>query len=290
MDAVLSRLQAIRQSIEHVTLLPVDQKQKIQTMFCDICRKVQTTEAYSENLTKSFCDEILFMLSKIENLLYIPVIKHLITNMQAREEKNNNYDNHFTVQPVHLSQKTEVDESRKIEIREDESISGTSDDYWKTRNDRMHSLLGKTSLLFDKNCRKRNEQKSLSWNPCIAQTLDPEVSCKDLRTSCLLRKSEKRTQYSENDIDKFWGLTEDKCRVSEEKKWKNGETICVLNSKSELRKLTEIFKERTEVGSYYIQRKPKGLAGSKGTWLTPAYSPPLVVKYGIPWKATRKKI
>lgn len=293
MDAVLSRLQSIRQCIEHVTLLPADQEQKIQIMLLDICRKLQTSEAYGEDLTKSSCDEVHFMLNKIESLLYIPVIKHLISNVQSRGEENNNYDNHLTVQPVHSAQETGVGQKKKIEKnrrkskrieihQEDESISGTSYDYWKTRKDRMHSLLGETSLRFDKKYLKRNEQKSLLQDPCIAETSDTEVSCKDLRTSHSHRESEKRSQYSENDIDKFWGLTEDKRLASEQKKWKNGETICVLNSKSELRKLTEIFKQKKEVRSYYIQRKPKGLAGLKGTWITPPYSPPLVVKYGIP--------
>lgn len=287
MDAVLSRLQSIRQAIEHVTLLPADQEQKIQIMLLDICKTLQTTEAYSEDPTKSFCDEVLFMLNKIESLLYIPVIKHMITNVQARGEANN-YDNNFGVKPVLSTQETEVNgkskKVTKIEIREDETISGTSDDYWKRRRDRMHSLLGKTSLRFDKNYLKRSQQKLLLRDPCIVETSDSKLSCKDVKTPI----SEKCAQSPMNDIDFFWGLTEDRCWESEGKKWRNGETICVLNSESELRNLTEMFKEKKNLRSFYIQRKPKGLAGSKGTWLTPAYAPPLVIKYGLPLVKTIK--
>ena len=282
MDAVLSRLQSIRQAIEHVTLLPADQEQKIQIMLLDIGKTLQTTEAYSEDPTKSFCDEVLFMLNKIESLLYIPVIKHLITNVQGKGEENN-YDNHFGVKPALSTQETEVNgkskKVTKIDIREDETISGTSDDYWKRRRDRMHSLLDKTSLRFDKNYLKRRQQKLLLRVPCIVETTDSKFSCKHVKTP----PSEKYPQSPMNDIDMFWGLTEDKCWESEGRKWKNEETICVLNCESELRNLTEMFiKEKKNLRSFYIQRKPKGLAGSKGTWLTPAYSPPLVIKYGLP--------
>lgn len=285
MDAVLCRLQSIRQSIEHVTTLSIDQEEKIQIMLFDIYKKLQTREACSEDTMKSLCDEVLFMLSEIESSLYIPVVNHLITRVKWQGKYNE-----FRVQhedSVCPAQETEVNEkskkASKIEICEDESIIGVTDDYWEKRRDRIRSLLGNTSLRFDKNCLKRKKQKSLSWDPCIART-EIELSCEDRQVSQLLRSSEERTQYSQVDKDTFWGLTEDKCRAGKQKKWKSGETICVLNCKSELRKLTEFLQEKKAVRSFYIRRKPKGLAGCKGTWLTPAYSPPLVVKYGCPGK------
>jgi superfamily II DNA/RNA helicase len=113
-----------------------------------------------------------------------------------------------------------------------------------------------------------------------------QIAVEDRKVSQLLQSSERRAEYShsQHDVDMFWGLTEDKSPVEGQKKWKVGETICVLNCKSELAKLTEFLKNKKVVRSFYIQRKPKGLAGLNGTWLTPPYSPPFVVKYGSPGK------
>ncbi len=290
MDGVLCRLLSIRQSIKHATTLSANQEKKIEILLLDIYKKLQTREACGEHTVKALCDEVLFMLSEIESLFYISVVDHLITRVKAKRQWNGlHYHNEFRVQqedsvcPAH---KTEVNENskkaiNKIEICEDESTSAITDDYWEKRRDRIHNLLGNTSLRFDKNCLKRNKRKSLSWDTCIAKN-EIELSCKDGKISEKLHSPEERTQYSREEIDVFWGLTENKCSVGEQKKWKPGETICVLNCKSEVRKLTEFLKEKKAVRSFYIQKKPDGLAGRKGTWLTPPYSPPLVVKYGCP--------
>ena len=292
MDGVLRRLQAIRQSFEHVSALSAEQGEKIQNCLHDIYQKLLSGENFHEDTEKSFCDELLFMISEIERILYTPVVRRLIKRVQVRGLENGVNDNAELKQQqecsIRPSQHTQVKETfEKTSMTEvcknvSESMSGVSRDYWTKRSDRVHELLGNTSLRFDKNCLKRKKQKSVSWDASVVEN-DTEPT-REENFSPPPRPAEKRSQrekYSQGFIDSFWGLTEETWDT-EDKQWMSGDIICVLNCKSELRKLLEFVKERKQVRSFYIEKKPKGLAGRKGTWLTPPYSPPLVVKYGSP--------
>ena len=293
MDGVLRRLQSIRQSIETLTTLSPDQEQKIEILLFGICTKLQEGDSCSKDTAKSLCEDVLFMLSEIESIFYLPVVDHLITRFKAKGTALK-YNDESRAQhqdaACNPSQDTEVNKKSKNVVNEIESFEGDSatNDYWETRRGRIHSVLGNTSLRFDKKWLKRKKtQKSLSWGPCIARTII-ELPIEDHlpKVSQLLRLSKKRAGFSQEDIDTFWGLTEDKCQEKQQKRWKSGETICVLNCKSELHKLKAFLKDKKAVRSFYIQRKPKGLAGCNGTWLTPPYSPPLVVKCGNSGKSS----
>ena len=296
MDAVLRRLDSIRQSIEHVITLSADEERKMHILLRDINKTLQSRKRYHKDTVKSVYNEVGLMFQEIECLLFSPVVNHLKTRKQFKdwrskcENKNKIQDDYSA--PTEQTNKNTTEKLNKDKTKnklhqdetEEELISGIADtaaSYWQQRRDRIHNLLGYTSLKFDNKCLKTLNQKSLSYDSYIPET-KKESPCNKPKITQLI-SSKEGENYSE-DLDVFWGLNEDTYPVIKNKKWTNGETICVLNCKSEIRKLTEFSQEKKAERSFYIERKPNGLAGCKGTWLTPPYLPPLVVKYGCPKK------
>lgn len=274
MDTVLNRLQSIRQSMEHVVSLSKNQEKKIQETLFSICNKLQTSDGGEEDT--SSCEDVLRMISMVERILYIPVVNHLMVRLKGRVQGNDS-NRTQTIQEYTkcLAEENKLNEKpkgRNNKICESESVNFLLDDYWDKRRNRIHSLLGNSSLRFDKNyLLKSSKQKENPWDHRLAEN--------EVEHSPQKRKPRKeRTVYSKEDTDRFWGLTEDK--LDNKKKWVPGETICILNCASDLNKFTEFLQQKKAERSFYVQRKPEGLAGRKGTWLTSAYKPPLVIKYG----------
>lgn len=190
-----------------------------------------------------------------------------------------------TSQKVHqLNEEKNEMKNRKTDIKRsmkyNQSLKLDDDDYWSNRRNRVHFLLGVTSLRFDKSRLTRSKTK-----PAIIENVDENVFSKienNDTVKCPVLSS--KDDHHCPDIDKFWGLSEDFCHTDMNKTWKNGDLICTLNSRAALNTMREFLKQQRKTRSFYIERKPMGLAGRKGTWLTPPYRPPFEVKYGCKLK------
>lgn len=301
MEMILCRLQSIVQTIDQIPLSP-ELVQCIKSKVADIYERL-SERSNTTTLARTFYDAILHLIREIEDLLFLPAVNHsLLLRSKANDgEKSNTSPKAKSigiilkkrqelcpVQCARTDQQLIMEKTNSVPpVSEDERIlCGVADDqYWERRTKRVSEILGDTSIRFCKTLRVRKDSQRQLSSSSMKSNLDKENSlAKDRvrstrKISFKLPEKRREQKYDQECVDKFWGISEEISEYEDERKF--GDTICVVNCKSELKKLKDFLKTKG-LRSFYIKQKPKGLAGSKGTWITPPYVPPIEVKYGWP--------
>lgn len=316
METILCRLQSVAQTIDQIPLSP-ELVQCIKSKAAYIYERL--SERSNKTTSQTFYDAILDVISEIEDLLFLPAVNHLLLRSKGNDGEKSNTSPEANSIEVMLKKRQELcplqcartDEPLTTEktnsdspVSEDERIlcDIADDKYWEKRTKRVGEILGDTSMRFCKTLRVKREIQLQSPSSLELSNLDKEKnlakdrSCSTRKISFKLPEKRREEKYDQKCIDKFWGISEDISGYEDERdkfrgisediseqedERKFGDTICVVNCKSELKKLTDFLKTKG-LRSFHIIQKPKGLAGSKGTWNTPPYVPPIEVKYGWP--------
>lgn len=296
MDLILYKLQTIIRAINQIPLSR-ELVHYIKTRVTNVREQLSVNSIQvKETIPKTLCDEILKTMTEIESLLFLPAVNHLLSfsSEKARESSNSRIVQRNFEAKVKLDDqknlcqlqctgtKEQLQETRARISPFSENDSVFDDGFWKMRKKRIHEILGDSSLRFDKSLERNGKPQPAVDSAVEISNKKGRNLAKDQTRRISFRLPDRRClgRYDQKCVDKFWGISDDFSEDGDKVR-KFGDTICVLNCRSELKKLTDFLKTEG-LRSFYIKRKPNGLAGNKGTWLTPPYVPPLVVKYGWP--------